>query len=116
MLNITEVGVLGSFVEAVGKMNVALVEVYADVVQHLDDLFLRDGNNTAKKVFVGVPEEAVIVKHNRYGRLFQGQNSSINTEKKKISTRQFHPHEVGLPECDHGALVTKLHTKKRVKP
>ena len=59
------------------KMDVALIKVYDDVVQHLD-LVLRDEANSETTVVISVPEKGVKVKHYRYGKISRGKVTHVD--------------------------------------
>ena len=88
------------------KMDVALIKIYEDVVPHLD-LAIRDERKTKMRVYLGVPEENVKVKHYKYGMLNRGKvtyaDSTHGIFLIQPSTRAQDP-----PECDRGALISKL--------
>ena len=89
-----------------GKMDVALIKVYDDVVQHLD-LIHRDETDKETTVVIGIPENNVLVKHYKYRNFSDGRvkyvdhtNGIFHIKPSKNS------HE--LPKRFFGALVSEL--------
>ena len=92
-----------------GKMDVALIKVYEDVVQHLH-LALRDKEDTKTRVVVRVPNEDLNVKHCKYGRVHRGKVREVDSKHGLFYIR---PSEVAeeQPGGDRGALICKRHNR-----
>ena len=92
--------------DILGKMDVALIEVYDDAKDKLN-LVLRDKRDAETKVVVGVPDKDMEVQHNKYDIVKEGKITDVDRIngifRIKPSTWAQEP-----PQGDCGALITNI--------